>query len=324
MRSLITIWLAIAQAFAADLATDWYGIVEQATVLQRQGNYRESLKLLKESLALASKIGADDLRVAVSLSNMGHLYQDLGLLPEAEEAYMAGRKKILRQPVGQESFLLMSSFNLAMLYIQMGRSKDSEKIWKKSIAPYLATAPPGDPLYPELLVTSAAVHLARKHYAEAERLYTLAIEAHRIIPDFDQVVSALSFTDRARTRVELGRREEAKVDLNLGIETMKRAITRPDHPFLAHFYGDVALTMAKLGETQQSEDTFRRALRIAKESSGVESSSYAVISLAFAKALQDWHRKDEAQTFREAAKLSFIPRSSGSVTLQELRERKVW
>ncbi len=114
MRSLIWMCLAFTPLHATDLETDWYGIVEQATILQRQGSYRESLKLLKDSLAVASRIGADDIRVAVSLSNIGHLYQDLGLLTEAEDAYMAGRRKILRQSVVPESFLLMSNCSLAM------------------------------------------------------------------------------------------------------------------------------------------------------------------------------------------------------------------
>ena len=318
MKSLSLLCLFAVCSFGSEAESRWYDAVEQSRVKQLEGDYESSLQLLRAALSMANQLVNDDARVAVTLNNLGHVYQDLGRYEDAKQAYFGARKLVVGKLEFADNLTLANSFNITSLYIEMGKAKDAEKFSRKTFLSAVHTLPETHFLYAQLLSTVAAAHLANHRYAEADDFYTRSLNAKsRSTAELHQAV----LLNRARARAALHRSEEARRDLDEGVAEFEKANARGNHPLVARFYYEVADVSASLGEQQKSENYYRKALDAARSAYGGSSVVHTSISLSYAKALRSWHRDVEAQGVRNTALKSYVPRSAATVNISELEAR---
>lgn len=164
-----------------DLA-DLYGML---------GRYSEMEALVKRNLAtVKAERGENDSFVGIQYMQLGRIAVFRGRYADAESYFRRALEMEEREPTRQVIWCSMCEF-LAEVYLRQGRFDDAEKTVQKAIRPTKGKAF-GSMLFPDrAYLIMAQSNFARKRYAEAEKLFTLAMKGIEAVsgPDVNSMIS---------------------------------------------------------------------------------------------------------------------------------------
>ena len=136
MKSYLTSWIVLPVlcvllncAMVKGEQGNWESDYQTANRKSGEGDYLQAMKVMRMALAEAEIFGPDDNRVAMTLNNLGTIYQYLGRYTEAEKCYR--RSMLIWQKSGNDFqvHIATSLNNLASLYKQTGQYSKAVSYW---------------------------------------------------------------------------------------------------------------------------------------------------------------------------------------------------
>jgi len=296
-----------------------------ALLYQQMNRYKEARDLFEALVALRKELYKTENHpaVATAISNLGDLYEKMGEYKKAEECYrkaLSIRESVY--PAGHES-IGWSKNDLALLYQQMNRYKEardlfealvalSKELYKTENHPTVATAISnlGD-LYKEM-----------GEYKKAEECYRGALKIlESILPkghsDISNLLNALGWMFIDKT----GEPSKALPILRKAV-SMEEKTLGSVHPRLGHTIDSLASALRDLGQFEESEKLYLRALGIWLVKKGSDNrdqkETLGNIALLYKKM---GRQSDAADYLEKAIRMISLVNGPGDISIERLRTR---
>jgi tetratricopeptide (TPR) repeat protein len=144
---------------------------QQATDLNKQGRYAESLPLAKQVLAIFEKaLGPNHPSVAVALANLAQIYVQQKQYDLAEPLYKRCTAILEKARDSSHPDLGFILANLADLYSRQSRYAEAEPLYKRSLSILEKALGPNDPNLAIVLNNLADLYRRQWRYPEADAL----------------------------------------------------------------------------------------------------------------------------------------------------------
>lgn len=255
----------------------WYQLSEQVLQLREHGKFSEALPLAQEVVQVAqATYGQDDRHVALSLNELGLVFENLEKFPDAEAA-LRQAESINEKLYGLQSNETASNLNnLADLYRVEGRYADAEKLFQQALSIHEKLLDPNDPELAVNVTNLAVVYAAEGKYAAAEPLYLRAIAIDEKAKGPEDASVALDDSNLATLYEEEGKYSEAE-PLDIKALTIHMKVLGKDHPTVAADMGNLAVLYSDEAKFTYSEHAFVGARAIAEKALGPDNSTVAWI-----------------------------------------------
>ena len=234
-------------------------------------------------LAIREKVlGPDHPDVAVSLNNLGVLYQNQGRYDDAEPLYQRAleiREKVLGP---DHPDVAMSLDSLGMLYNDQGRYSDAEPLYRRALEICEKVLGPDHPDVANSLNNLGVLYNGQGRYSDAEPLYRRALEiCEKVLgPDHPDVANSLN--NLGVLYNDQGRYSDAEPLYRRALEIREKMLA-PDHKMLDPDNQKVAMSLNNLGvlyigqgRSGDAEPLYRRALEIREKVLGREHPDVAI------------------------------------------------
>jgi tetratricopeptide (TPR) repeat protein len=244
-----------------------------------QGDYARAEQAFIAAIREASALGADNVRLASSLANLGQLKYRQKDLAQAEALFrrsLAMRERVL----GPEHLSLVQSLNnLAAIHYGRGELEQAEPLFRRSLQ--ISETHLGEK-HADVAVTLnnlARLCFRRNDYESAAplllRLLAIKEEAHG--PEHPEVASIL--TSLAKVRSAQGEHDAAE-QLARRVVVIREKIHSPDDPAIAMSLEALADVYANRGKVREAHDLRERALAIRELAFGPDHPSVATARAA--------------------------------------------
>jgi tetratricopeptide (TPR) repeat protein len=277
----IPLYVLVGCGLACAGEKSWEQWLEGVQQHQRDGNLAQAEADLLRALGETAAFPPGDVRRAVTLYNLGSVYQDLGSLAKAEKSYQQSLSAWEAAAGADHPSLSRPLSGLVALYMENGQYAKAERLHRR----YAAL-----PATPQLLHTLAALYHARRKYPQAESLYRQAL-ANAEKP-FGQDVAQL-LNNLALLYAKTGRRPEAGATFERAVAIAEKALG-PGHPNVARALSNWAAFACSQRLYADAEPLFQRALATAEQALGPENPLVGRILAEYALLLRKTKRKAEA------------------------------
>ncbi|MEW6248261.1 MAG: tetratricopeptide repeat protein [Nitrospirota bacterium] len=171
---LHALWL-LAATLSACAQETWESAMQAGHQAVQRGDYPEAERIYAAAVTKAEAFGRKDRRVAVTLSELAHVYATQGKYVEAEPAYL--RALEIYQDVHGEAHpdVAATLNNLGVLHRMHGQYAQAEPLLERALAIKEKVLGRDHPDVALGLSNLAMVHVAQGHYAQAEPLYQRAL-----------------------------------------------------------------------------------------------------------------------------------------------------
>jgi predicted Zn-dependent protease len=194
----------------SDRVAKWQVYNDAGANAYRQGQYDEAETSWQNALKEAEGIGAEDQRVAISLTNLARLHVMRGKYSEAESLYQRS-VTIWEKTVGPEHRNLAVSLNgLAAVYHRQHRYGEAEPLHKRSLAIQEKILGFEHPDTATSLMGLASAYAAQNKYSEAEPLYKRGLAVYEKAFGSDHPNLAVGLQNYATLLRRLNRVDEAE------------------------------------------------------------------------------------------------------------------
>jgi CHAT domain-containing protein/Tfp pilus assembly protein PilF len=301
-------WTEAARLYEAEQKPKEQGnaLIHLAQSYQALGQYKEALKTLESSLALAEKLG-DRTQTAVALGALGNVYIAAGP-PEMALKYLNEGLRIAREVNNQDLSAIILN-NLGNLLTAQKKYSEALVAYRESVS--LATARNNRSLLIGALVNEATASIQMNQPREAKALLDRALDQIRALePSHDKAYGLINIGlayDDLRSRLP----DSKDSLLLLAHETLSEAGT------LADSMGDrrtSSYAWGSLGKLYEDERRYQEALQLTRRA------TFAAQQINAPESLYRW----EWQTGRLLTKLGTIDDAIGAYrravrTLQSIR-----
>ena len=232
------------------------------------GRYAEAESLLKRSLEIDAKLlGSNDEEFAITLINLGYLYDSQGRYDEAEPLYKRVLE-IFEKALGLDHPDVATALNnLAGLYFNQGRYAEVEPLYKRSLEIREKALGHDHPVVATGLNNLALLYSDQGRYAEAEPLLkrSLEIREKAFGPGRPKVATGLN--NLAGLYFDQGRYAEAEPLYKRSLEIREKALGH-DHPDVALGLNNLALLYYGQSRYAEAELLYKRSLAINEKALG--------------------------------------------------------
>ncbi len=242
-----------------------------------RGDHGAALKVLQRTLTDdEKKYGPDHPQVAVSLSNLARLYQDIGIsersLPLYERALAIDRKAY----GDGHPAVAKDMSNLASIYYASGSYDQAEPLYEQALAIDRKAYGSEHPAVAQDLTNLGGVAFALGDYARAKLAYerALAIDETAHGSSHSAVVNDLNNLGEVYRALGDYQRSESFYRRALSIAD---AVYAPGHPAIAPVLNNLAELLTDTGRYEKAEPLFNRALDIYSTADGPEHPHAATI-----------------------------------------------
>ena len=246
----------------------WNELTNLVLNLCREGKTAEALPLANEALKLAeTSFGPDDERVATTLNNLGHIYDDQGKYSEAEPFYLRSLR-IREHLFGPDHAAVASVLNnLAELYFNQSRYVEAESLYLRALRIFENVFGSDDTFVSTALNNLASLYDYQGRYAEAEPLFQRALRIDEKASGPESAGAALDLNNLATLYFHQGRYAESEPLLHRVMQINEKALG-PDHRNLAATLNNLAHIEVIQGKYSEAELLYQRALRIFEKTYG--------------------------------------------------------
>jgi CHAT domain-containing protein/Tfp pilus assembly protein PilF len=268
---------------------------EQASRLDREGNYREALNCAEQALEFAEYFFSPvHGRVASCYSSRAYFRRILCLYEESEADYRHSIN-ITEKEEGKESPQLYGKLaGLASLYQDLGRYKEAEDLLQRAIQILLKTKGTLHIDLPVLLNNLGIVLYRQSRFQDAEMQYKKAIKKWNILKGPDSPESAFPMSNLGELYLDQGKYTEAEKYIMGGLEILRKDVFT-EHISLAPFYHNQGKLYSEKGDYQHSLDAHQKALSIRRRVLGENHPDTALSLQCVAAILKNLGKYHEAQ-----------------------------
>jgi tetratricopeptide (TPR) repeat protein len=228
---------------------------------------------------------------------MGEVYDNLGLVPQAE-SLIARAAELQRQALGPEHpETLTSQSLLAVIFVETGRDAEGEKLQRETLAVRSRVLGPEHPDTVHSMGRLAAVLSWQGRHAEAEKLEreALAIQSRVFGPEHpDTLRLTNSLASILRSTGDEGRYAEAETMQREAIATERR-VFGPEHPDTLNGMLNLGVILRRRGKHAEAEKVYREILPIQSRVVGPEHPDTLNLRDALATAVAKQGRYQEAE-----------------------------
>ena len=234
------------------------------------GEYAKAEPLYQEALRICRKVlGPEHPGTALSLYNLGSLYQSMGQYAKAEPLYQEALR-IRQKVLGPEHPDTATSLDsLGLLYHSMGDYVKAEPLYREALRIRQKVLGPEHPYTTLSLNNLAALYRAMGEYPKAEPLYQEALRIRQKVLGPEHPYTALSLNNLAVLYKDMG--EYAKAEpLYQEALRIRQKVLRPEHPDTAMSLNNLGSLYQSMGEYAKAEPLYQEALRIQQKVLGPE------------------------------------------------------
>jgi CHAT domain-containing protein/lipopolysaccharide biosynthesis regulator YciM len=240
----------------------------QVSELHQAGHYAEAIPLAEQVLAIREQaLGVNHLDVAISLNDLGGLYQDQGNYTQAQPLYqrsLAIREQALE---ANHPLVAISLNNLAELYRNQGNYAQAEPLYRRSLAILEQTLGTNHSLVATSLNNLAELYRAQGNYAQSEPLLQRALAIQEQVLGADHLDVAISLNNLASLYQDQGNYAQAEPLYQRSISIREQALGE-NHPDVATSLNNLAGLYQDQGNYAQAEQLLQRSIAIWKQALG--------------------------------------------------------
>lgn len=243
----------LSSSLRAQTDNDLDELVQQIGQLYRQGRYQEATALAEQRAAITlQRYGNKGVQRAGALNDLGHLYEKLGRLREAEETQRSALALFEAEP-SADAEIAVTLNNLGLIYRAQGRLADAEATAKRSLTYREKSLPPEHPEIARGLNNLALVYEAQARLDEAEPMFQRALQIweKESPPRYDDI--ALAIANLAILYKNMGRQAEAEQHYRRSLE-LRRQHLPARHPDIPIAMNNLAVFLETQGRFPESED----------------------------------------------------------------------
>ncbi len=303
-------------------ASQGESLVEQGKTLYETGQFTEAVKVLQQAAA-AFTASRDELREAMTLSNLCLAYQQLGLWPEAEKA-IAQSLKLLHprentDTSGDQSQILAQALDMqGQLQLAQGQAEAALTTWQKAADIY------------QKIGDRSKLTRNRINSAQALQALGLYLQANKVLNEVQQTLTSLPDSLLVATGLRsLGNIRRVVGDLNVSRLVLGKSLEvakRVQSPKA------IAEAQLSLGNTARAQQDIEAALKYYQQAATVSVSSITRIQAHLNLLNLLLEKKEDKDTLalssRIQSEISSLPPSRTSVytrikfaqTLTKLKE----
>ena len=248
--------------------TRWEGHNENGRRAFAQGDYTQAEQSFIAAIREATLLGADNARLATSLSNLAQLKYRQKDLAQAEALFrrsLAIRERVLG---GDHVGLVQNINNLAALHYTRGELAQAEPLFRRALDISEKTLGESHPDVAVTLSNLARLCFRKNDFTSAAPLLLrlLSIKERALGPDHPEVAAIIASLAKVRA---------AEGDLNAAEQLARRALTskeataKPDDPSLAPSLEALADVLAGRGKHDEERQLRERAARLRGQSPNV-------------------------------------------------------
>jgi CHAT domain-containing protein/Tfp pilus assembly protein PilF len=291
---VILLLLLLPSPIAAQDAR-WSELIKQARALRSQGKYAEAIPVAEKAVQEAEHtFGADDKKLALSLSFLGIMLDDQGKYSEAEPLYTRALA-ILEKTLGPDNPDVAGNLNLlATLYSRQGRYAEAEPLYQRTLAIREKALGPDDHLVANSLTSLAYLYELEGKYAEAEPLYQRSLAIYEKTLGSDNPKVATTLNNLAALYKDQGKYAEAETLLKRAQAINEKALG-PEDSDLALVLNNLADLDHLEGKYADAEGLYQRSLAILEKVLGPEHPNVANTLSNLALLYNDLGRYAEAE-----------------------------
>jgi tetratricopeptide (TPR) repeat protein len=295
---------ALAFAEAVPAAEAWRELVYAAGGMVLEGRLTEAEQSLVSALRLARSFSPSDSSLAISLNNLGSIYQERGRYHEAERLYRESLRAwtaVAEQDGGERSWALN---NLATLCMTLRRHKEAVPLLDEALRLRTKSLGSRDVQMTTIWNNLGLVNHALRNFPAAERAYQAALDIYGDYEKQKGLVhpqSASILNNLGLLRSAQGRADESRALMAQAIVLLETAFG-PRHPALPKVRLSLAEAEFRSGRAKEAEEQFTKALDTALAVFGDDHPLVADILSSYAMVLQRTSRKKEAKQLDARAK----------------------
>ncbi len=229
---------------------------------QKAENYYLRVKSIFETINATNDYG-----YAVSLNNLGQLYDGMGRYLEAEKFYLQAIV-INKMIMGEDSEDYANNLsNLAALYYIMGRYEQSEPLYIKALEIFKTTLGNDHPRYALSLNNLALVYVAMKWFDNADSLFKQTLDIAKSHLGENHPQYAIYLSNYGQMYYEMGLYKQAEPLYVQALEIAENNLGE-NHPSVAIKLNNLGSLYVKMGRYEEAGPIFRQALEINKKQLG--------------------------------------------------------
>lgn len=269
---------------------------------QAEGNYKEARSYAEQSLATLKKYASDKISEGAMLTDLCATYMKQGLL---EESIKIGRDAVACFDMtddGQNQLQAIAYNNLSLAYSDIGDYVEALNCSRRALKLKLAASNNK----PNLSVAIAHVNVSN-HLLLLERFEDALIEAKVAVQILDtqgfgeSLIRATALQNLGHSYLGMGNLVEAKTNLLKGAAGKVKFMVQKD-PEWAQLNLDLGRLYAALGEKNNADSYFGKAVSSGEKLLGTKHPKLAYIYRQYAKYLDNTHRSSQAEILRSKAK----------------------
>jgi len=235
----------------------------------RKNDYSEAVKLLRQAIEEAEKLGATDLRLALSQANLSWVYNRQGEHAQADEL-ARNCQEILEKNAPAKGFIPARTLNtLALIHQDRQEFSKSESLYRGALAAALEKEKnigEDHPVVAQIQSNLAKLYDLQGRFREAGALFRHSlkvVEKSKLGPEHPRV--ALCLETLARHAQACGDFTEAETSLLRALEIRKKGPSKDQMP-LSRDLNDLALLYLGAGKRDEAEPLLQEALSIGEKS----------------------------------------------------------
>ena len=257
-------WSDAAKHFAraAHLDPCFETLIMAQRLADAMGDYNSAFSFgLESAKAAVSQYGDSSEEYAISLNNLGGLYQTHGQYEDAKSFHETALN-IYKALFGENHILTSAVINnLGSIYDAIGQYKDAELFLKKALKIRLNILGENHPDTATSLNNLTQFYVEREQYEQAEGLYQRAISIYKKTLGENHPYTSAAINNLAMLYQVQERFEEAELFIKEALKIAENILGK-DHPSTAAYLNNLGGIYQKQERHKDAEPIFKHALEI--------------------------------------------------------------
>ena len=248
---------------------------ELAMNLCTQGNFLQSEKYHFRALEIRKELlGEEHILYAISLDNIGFLYDKKGDYKQAEKYYSLALS-ILKGTIGNDrSHYAISLDNMGNLLDKMGNYAEAEKFHLHALEIQKDIFGEKNKDYAISLYNLGIIYYKRGEFSKAETYYIQALNILKEVLGEKDLTYAIAINNLGVLYAAMGNLSRAEKSYSEALEIRKEVLGE-DHPVYAISLGTIADIYTYMGDFSQAEKYYLRVMEIRKNVLGENHPDYS-------------------------------------------------
>ena len=248
----------------------WQDLNRQGEEAFYRGDYHEAEALFGQALAKSGGFEPDDPRIAETLNNLGNLYFNLDLYPEAENAIKRALS-IREKASGPDSLSVADSLNdLGMIYLTEGKVQEAKTQIQRALAIREKTLKPDEEDIASSLQALGSVYHREGKLKDSMAALKRALFIRKKALGSEHLDVATTYNSLAVQHQMAGEHGEAKQCYEHAREIIDK-LYGDEHPAMADCLVGIGTLEFVDGNLSKAEEDFNKALEIRESTLGDES-----------------------------------------------------